>query len=62
MEKSLFDIPRIVDDTINIDTWFVVNSHGKVIKDNLSLDEANKLVVTMKSKDPSVNWYAYNLD
>lgn len=40
----------------------MANKTGFIIKDKLSANEAVKLMIELKNKEPDAGWEAYNLD
>lgn len=53
--------PTESEETTN-NHWFVANKTGFIIKDKLSANEAVKLMIELKNKEPDAGWEAYNLD
>jgi hypothetical protein len=43
-------------------TFFVVNIKGKLIADNLTLEEAQTLIRQLKQNNPTENYFLYNID
>jgi hypothetical protein len=43
-------------------TFFVVNINGKLIADNLTLEEAQALIRQLKQNNPTENYFLYNID
>ena len=45
-----------------MNTFFVVNLKGELIADNLTLQEAQALILQLKQNNPKENYFFYNLD
>ena len=45
-----------------MNTFFVVNIKGKLIADNLTLEEAQSLIRQLEQNNPTENYFLYNID